>query len=100
MNELLSGARGAQFATERELVKSLGPALTGLGLAGPAQKAIWSALAVRDEEAPVITDRKGNPEPDPELRDNENVPLPPVPVSFVEDPTERFATLEYRTADR
>ena len=48
--------------------------------------------------APVITDRKGNPEPDPDLRDNENVPLPAVPVSFVEDPTERFATLEYRTA--
>ena len=70
----------------------------GLGLAGPAQKAVWSALAVRDEDAPVITDRKGNPEPDPELRDNENVPLPAVPVSFVEDPTERFATLEYRTA--
>ena len=45
----------------------------------PAQKAIWSALAVRDEDAPVITDRKGNPEPDPELRDNENVPLPAGP---------------------
>ncbi len=49
---------------------------TDLGLAGPAQKAVWSALAVRDEEAPIITDRKGNPEPDPDLRDNENVPLP------------------------
>ena len=51
-------------------------ALASLGLAGSAQKAVWAALAVRDEEAPVITDRKGNPEPDPELRDNENVPLP------------------------
>jgi type I restriction enzyme M protein len=76
----------------------LGSALGGLGLAGPAQKAVWSALAIRDEDAPIIADRKGNPEPDPELRDNENVPLPPVPVSFAEDPTERFATLEYRTA--
>ena len=46
----------------------------------------------------MITDRKGNPEADPELRDNENVPLPPVPVEFIEDPTERFETLEYRTA--
>jgi type I restriction enzyme M protein len=55
-------------------------------------------LAVRDEEAPVITDRKGNLEPDPDLRDNENVPLPPVPLSFIEDPTERFAMLAYRTA--
>jgi type I restriction enzyme M protein len=25
-------------------------------------------------------------------------PLPALPVSFVDDPTERFATLEYRTA--
>ena len=78
--------------------KALGSALTGLGLAPPAQKAVWSTLGIRDEEAPIITDRKGNPEPDPELRDNENVPLPAVPVSFVEDPTERFATPEYRTA--
>ncbi len=46
----------------------------------------------------MIADRKGNPEPDPELRDNENVPLLPVPVEFIEDPTERFATLKYRTA--
>ena len=90
--------RGARFATEKELVKALGTALAGLGLGGPAQKAIWSALAVRDEHAPIVTDRKGNPEPDPELRDYENVPLPSLPVSFVEDPTERFATLEYRTA--
>ena len=99
VRELLETHRGADFATERELVKRSGPrADRPLVSAGPAQKAVWSALAVRDEEAPVITDRKGNPEPDPELRDNENVPLPAVPVSFVEDPTERFATLEYRTA--
>ena len=40
------------------------------------EKAVWDALAVRDPDAPVITDRKGHPEPDPDLRDNENVPLP------------------------
>ena len=34
---------------------------------------------IRDpRRSPVITDRKGNPEPDPDLRDNENVPLPAV----------------------
>ena len=65
LRELLDKHRGTVFATERELYKALGPTLTGLGLAAPVQKAIWSALAVRDEEAPVITDRKGNPEPDP-----------------------------------
>ena len=96
--ELLAAHTGASFATDRDLVKALGPALAGLGLAGPLQKAVWSGLAVRNEDAPIIADRKGNPDPDPDLRGNENVPLPPVPVSFVKDPTDRFETLEYRTA--
>jgi len=38
-------------------------------------KAILMALSERDETADVCTDSKGNPEPDPELRDYENVPL-------------------------
>jgi type I restriction enzyme M protein len=38
-------------------------------------KAILMALAERDETAAICTDTKGNPEPDPELRDYENVPL-------------------------
>jgi type I restriction enzyme M protein len=98
VRELLEAHRGDHFVTQKDMVSALGPALKGLGLLGPVQKGVWDALAVRDEKAPVITDRKGNPEPDSELRDNENVPLPSVPVSFVEDPTDRFATLEYRTA--
>jgi type I restriction enzyme M protein len=89
---------GALFAGERQVVKALGAALAAVDVAGPAQKAVWAALAVRDEKSPVIADRKGSPEPDPDLRDNENVPLPPVTVLFVEDPSERLATLEYRTA--
>jgi type I restriction enzyme M protein len=36
---------------------------------------ILLALAQRDETADVCTDAKGHPEPDPELRDYENVPL-------------------------
>jgi len=38
-------------------------------------RAILIALAERDETADICTDAKGNPEPDPELRDYENVPL-------------------------
>ena len=38
-------------------------------------KAVLMALAERDETAEICTDAKGNPEPDPELRDYENVPL-------------------------
>jgi type I restriction enzyme M protein len=30
------------------------------------------------------------------LRDNENVPLPAVQLSYEQDPSERLATLEYR----
>lgn len=41
----------------------------------PVFKAVMSALSDRDETADVCTDNKGRPEPDAELRDNENVPL-------------------------
>jgi type I restriction enzyme M protein len=98
LRELLDPHRGSRFDTERELVDLLGTATEELGLAALAQKAIWGSLAVRDEEAPIITDRKGNPKPDPELRDSENVPLPSVAVEFEEDPAERFKTRAYRDA--
>ena len=52
-------------------------ALADAGLKGkPLETAVLGALAVRDPEAEPITDAKGNAEPDPDLRDNENVPLP------------------------
>ena len=38
-------------------------------------KAILAALGERDETAEVCRDRNGAPEPDPDLRDTENVPL-------------------------
>ena len=38
-------------------------------------KAILEALSERDETADICTDGNGKAEPDPELRDNENVPL-------------------------
>jgi type I restriction enzyme M protein len=39
------------------------------------RKAILSAVSDRDESAPTCRDNKGRPEPDPGLRDTENVPL-------------------------
>jgi type I restriction enzyme M protein len=62
------------------------------------EKAVWEAISVRDRDAPVTTDRNGRPEPDPDLRDNENVPLPGPTEGFDEDPTERLASAPYRTA--
>jgi type I restriction enzyme M protein len=47
----------------------------GLKLPASARKAILSALSERDETASICRDKDRNPEPDPELRDTESVPL-------------------------
>jgi type I restriction enzyme M protein len=80
-------------ATDRaELARQLGP------LPKAIEKATWEALAVRDPEAPVVSDPKGRPEPDAELRDNENVPLPGPVDDFERDPSARLASAPYRDA--
>lgn len=72
---LLSAAEsliGTRSATRAEFAMKL----NGLGkLPAPVEKAVWEAFSVSDPEGEVQTDRKGNPLPDPDLRDNENVPL-------------------------
>ena len=45
-------------------------------LAAPVKKAILTALAERDETAAICRGAAGEPEPDPDLRDTERVPLP------------------------
>jgi type I restriction enzyme M protein len=50
----------------------------------PARKAILSALSERDETAAICRDKEGDPEPDPELRDTENVPLSETIEAFFE----------------
>ena len=47
----------------------------GLRLSAPERKSVLAALGERDPEAAICRDRRGNPEPDPELRDTETVPL-------------------------
>lgn len=47
----------------------------GLEISKPIRKAILSALSERDETAEICRDRKGQPEPDRQLRDYERVPL-------------------------
>jgi type I restriction enzyme M protein len=39
------------------------------------RRAVKAAISHADPKAPVVRDRKGAPEPDPDLRDYENVPL-------------------------
>ena len=62
------------------------------------EKQVWDALAVSDPDAPIVTDRRGRHEPDPDLRDYENVPLPQLPVSWEPEPSARLASTEYRAA--
>ena len=49
-----------------------------------SRKAILSALSERDETAAICRDKDGNPEPDPELRDTESVPLAESVEAFFE----------------
>jgi type I restriction enzyme M protein len=84
--------QGVSSTDRTDLARRLGP------LPKAIEKALWEALAIRDPDAPAITDRKGHPEPDPELRDNENVPLPGPVEGFDEDPSERLASRPYRAA--
>lgn len=61
-------------------------------------KAIQACFLRHGDEWPVVVDRNGNPEPDSDLRDNENVPLPSVLVEWEADVTGRLETTDYRTA--
>ncbi|WBB76625.1 class I SAM-dependent DNA methyltransferase [Micromonospora sp. WMMD1128] len=72
---LLAAAKslvGTSSATRAEFAMRL----NGLGkLPAAVEKAVWEAFSVSDPEGEMQTDRKGNPLPDADLRDNENVPL-------------------------
>ncbi len=82
--DLQESIRGMLRALPADIYKNRGPFLAALKaaamradvkLAAPLQKAILSALSERDETAEVCRDADGNAEPDPDLRDTENVPL-------------------------
>ena len=82
----------AQQAAIRSMLGSLPPTLflnrevfdaelsraveaANLKLIASVRKAILSALSDRNKDAEICRDQDGCPEPDPELRDTENVPL-------------------------
>ena len=56
----------------------------GVKLAAPVTRAILSAFSERDETAAICRDAEGDPEPDPELRDTESVPLAEPVEAFFE----------------
>jgi len=98
LRNILTAHRGTNSATEAEMVRRIDSDLSELHISGTALKAVYAALAVPDENAPPTMDRKGSPEPDPGLRDSENVPLPGITDDFAVNTTDRLSRLELRSA--
>ncbi|WP_406832804.1 class I SAM-dependent DNA methyltransferase [Pedococcus sp. KACC 23699] len=65
-----AGLIGQRFDTEQALLAA------APGLTTAHKKALAKACAIADPDAPVVIGRGGKVEPDPDLRDAENVPLP------------------------
>jgi type I restriction enzyme M protein len=71
-------AFGTDVYTNREtFTKALYAQLRdySVALTTPQRKALWLALGEHDDNADICLDKQGNPEPDPALRDTENVPF-------------------------
>jgi type I restriction enzyme M protein len=87
----VAGTLAGLATTDRAQALEAASAVNGR-LSKVEEKVLLEALAVRDSEAPALD------EADPELRDQENVPLPPEPVEFEHDPSARLASESYRRA--
>jgi type I restriction enzyme M protein len=76
---------GATTTFDKRVVeKSIAGALVGLNGTGPkVVREMLKALTVRDEAAPIVAGKKG-PEPDPDLRDSEDVPLKEAIETYVQ----------------
>ncbi len=74
---LLQGLSDELFRDRTDFEEALSAAAgeAKLKLAAPIRKAILSALSERHEAAEICRDKDGHAEPDPDLRDTENVPL-------------------------
>jgi type I restriction enzyme M protein len=96
---MFDGIKGGVFADAKEIADIVKSLLAGLGERGRAlETSVLDALAVRDPDAPPVTDAKGHTVPDPELRDNENVPLSAGTLNYEADVAGRLRTFAYRTA--
>lgn len=75
--ELSKKTKGQLFKDRVVFLKELKDRVHKLGvsLSAAETKAILEAMSEKDETAEICFDAKGNPEPDADLRDTENVPL-------------------------
>ena len=83
---VLATLRDGLFLDRAEFETELSEAFrkADVKFAAPIRKAVLSALSERNEQAEICRDKHGRPEPDPELRDTENVPLREDVESFFE----------------
>jgi type I restriction enzyme M protein len=65
-------------------------------LAAKQVKTLVEMVRVASDQ--LVVDAKGQPESDSDLRDNENVPLPAEPVTWIADVSERLESASYRAA--
>jgi type I restriction enzyme M protein len=93
LTNALNGLNGLSTTDPEEAVAAFERVLGELDK--PTASAILAAITVRDPTAPVVM-RNGKPEADPDLRDNENTPLPAIAVSYAADPSTRVASDDYR----
>jgi type I restriction enzyme M protein len=91
----LSGLQSLSTTDGKEALATISRTLGKLDKS--TEKAVLAALTVRDTDAPVVT-KKGKPEPDPDLRDNESVPFPAISVVWEADASERLESPDYRKA--
>jgi len=77
IRKFLRALPGTFFKDRKEFEELLDASADKAKLKLPAsiKKAIFSALSEKDESATICRDKEGNPEPDPDLRDTESVPL-------------------------
>jgi type I restriction enzyme M protein len=95
------GKLGFHWHVTHDTAESLDAALCenmGGGVPREVVRALVAAAQTADPDGVLVTDKKGNPQADADLRDNENVPLPATPVVWEADVSDRLTTIEYRTA--
>ena len=73
----LEGFGPKVYLNREAFLAALNPVLReySVALTANQRKAVWLALGEHDDEAEICRDKNGDPEPDPSLRETENVPF-------------------------
>lgn len=81
------------YKNRAEFTKQLNKALkkAGINVKTPLLKAILTGLSEKDETADICVDAKGNPEPDPDLRETEQIPFKDDIDAYIEREVKPYA---------